>query len=97
MCGSAEYLPRMALLPQGQHPGEQRNLQSQTVIMSSSVIVQAFVRQQSQLSSRCFNSSGRGKAHDKLECGPMHNVMAALPNTGGALCSTPQSLAEAHY
>jgi len=24
-------------------------------------------------------------------------VMAALPNTGGALCSTPQSLANAHY
>jgi len=25
----------------------------------------------------------------KLECGPMPNVMAALPNIGGALCSTP--------
>jgi len=25
------------------------------------------------------------------------NVMAAQPNTGGALCSTPQSLADAHY
>jgi len=25
-----------------------------------------------------------------LECGPMPNVMAALPNMGGALCSTPQ-------
>jgi len=25
------------------------------------------------------------------------NVMAALPNTGGALCSTPQSLANAQY
>jgi len=32
-----------------------------------------------------------------LECGPMLNVMAALPNTGGAFCSTPQSLADAHY
>ena len=32
-----------------------------------------------------------------LECGPMPNVMAALPNIGGALCSTPQSLADAHY
>jgi len=29
-----------------------------------------------------------------LECGPMPNVMAALPNIGGAVCSTPQSLAE---
>jgi len=33
----------------------------------------------------------------KLECGPMPNVMAALPSIGGALCSTPQSLADAHY
>jgi len=24
-------------------------------------------------------------------------VMAALPNIGGALCSTPQSLADAQY
>ena len=27
----------------------------------------------------------------------MPNLMVALPNTGGALCSTPQSLADAHY
>jgi len=27
----------------------------------------------------------------------MPNVMVALPNTGGALCSMPQSLADAHY
>jgi len=27
----------------------------------------------------------------------MLNVMVALPNVGGALCSTPQSLADAHY
>jgi len=33
----------------------------------------------------------------KLECGPMPNVMVALPNIGGALCSTPQSLADARY
>jgi len=32
-----------------------------------------------------------------LECGPMPNLMVALPNTGGALYSTPQSLADAHY
>jgi len=30
-----------------------------------------------------------------LECGPMPNVMAALSNIGGALCSTSQSLADA--
>ena len=34
---------------------------------------------------------------DKLECGPMPNVMAALSNIDGALCSTPQSLADTHY
>jgi len=27
----------------------------------------------------------------------MPNVMAAMPNVDGALCSTPQSLADAHY
>jgi len=37
------------------------------------------------------------KLLQKLECGPMPNVMAALPNTGGALRSTPQSLADTHY
>ena len=34
---------------------------------------------------------------NRLECGPMPNVMVALPNIVGALCSTPQSLADAHY
>jgi len=37
------------------------------------------------------------RSNIKLECGPMPNVMVALPNIGGALCSTPQSLADAHY
>jgi len=27
----------------------------------------------------------------------MPNVMAALPNIGGAICSMPQRLADAHY
>ena len=55
--------------------------------------------------------NSRGKK--ELECGPMPNVMAPLPpyltsasallgeagnpEIGGALCSTPQSLADAHY
>jgi len=33
----------------------------------------------------------------KLECEPMPNVTVVLPNISGALCSTPQSLADAHY
>ena len=35
--------------------------------------------------------------YSHLQCGPMPTVMVALPNLGGALCSTPQSLADAHY
>ena len=33
----------------------------------------------------------------ELECGPMPNLMVALPNIVGALWSTLQSLADAHY
>jgi len=36
------------------------------------------------------------KTTTQLECGPMPNVMAALANIGGALCSKPQSLVDAH-
>jgi len=37
------------------------------------------------------------KIYYKLECGPMPNLTVALPNIDGALCSMPQSLADAHY
>ena len=37
---------------------------------------------------KCY--SRQHKDINKLECGPMPNVMAALPTTGGALCWTPQ-------
>ena len=37
------------------------------------------------------------KNNTNQKCGPMPNVMAALPNIGGALCSTPQRLADAQY
>ena len=43
------------------------------------------------------NINSAFKLNYELECGPMPNVMAALPNIGGALCSTPQSLADAQY
>ena len=36
------------------------------------------------------------KKYANEKCGPMPNVMASLPNIGGALCSTPQSFADAH-
>ena len=56
--------------------------------------------------AKMFGSIDRQKDHailyttqtqQKLKCGPMPNVMVALPNIGGAVCSTPQSLADAHY
>jgi len=38
----------------------------------------------------------RQRKKEELECGPMSNVMADQSNIGGGLCSTPQSLADAH-
>jgi len=40
---------------------------------------------------------GQKKKKKELECGPMPNLMVALPNIGGVLCSTLQRLADAHY
>jgi len=37
-----------------------------------------------------MNRKQKERTKIKLECGPMPNVMVALPNIGGALCSTPQ-------
>jgi len=46
---------------------------------------------------KLYRSKSATVKQTKLECGPMPNLMVALPNIGGALCSTPQSLADAHY
>jgi len=45
----------------------------------------------------CAFLLGYKQLHLHLECGPMPNVMAALPNVGGAFCSAPQSLVDARY
>jgi len=37
------------------------------------------------------------ETYSVLKCGSMPNVMAALPKTDGAVCSTPQSFADVHY
>jgi len=49
--------------------------------------------------TRSNNSSTivHATAVKQLECGPIPNVIAALSNIGGALCSMRQSLADAHY
>jgi len=44
-----------------------------------------------------FTTGSACKRILRLECGLLPKVMVALPNIGGALCSTPQSLADAHY
>ena len=31
---------------------------------------------------------GKERRYKELECGPMPNMMATLPNTGGALCES---------
>jgi len=48
-------------------------------------------------SENCIKIVYFSGSYKQLECGPMFNAMAALPNIGGALCSTPQSLADAQY
>jgi len=52
---------------------------------------------QSVCSSRASCQYITPAVKDRLECEPMPNVMAALPNIGGTLCSTLQSLADTHY
>ena len=55
-------------------------------------------RQQDIQTFRCHSTSFCPiNNSDNKKCGPMPNVMVALPNIDGALCSTPQSLADAHY
>jgi len=61
-----------------------------TAVDNKIIISERTVRQKAISNSKCL------KLSDKLECGLMPNVMAILPNIGGALCSTLQSLAHAH-
>jgi len=53
----------------------------------SQVKSQAF-QVKSQVKSKVLYIKSQVKA--QLECGPMPNVMVALQNIGGTLCSTPQ-------
>jgi len=47
--------------------------------------------------TKANNAVTKWQKTQNQKCGPMPNLMAALPNIGGALCPTPQSLADAHY
>jgi len=57
----------------------------------------AYFKSSSTLVGTLSKHSEQKREKIKLECGPMPNLMVALPNIGGALCSTLQSLADAHY
>jgi len=50
-----------------------------------------------EISNKDFSTIKLPTYQIQLECGPMPNLMVTLPNIGGALCSMPQSLADAHY
>jgi len=43
-----------------------------------------------------MSASATQGGYNKLECGPMPNVMAALPNIGDALCSVPAQETATH-
>ena len=51
-----------------------------------------FVSQYMPIYRNCLGSASRqlSAKQTELECGPMPNVMVALSNIGGALCSMPQ-------
>ena len=55
------------------------------------------LKNRSASEANCREKHSSQPVKTKLECGPMPNLMVALTNIGGALCSTPQSLADAHY
>ena len=67
----------------------------QNCIISIVVCIAVLIHEPQQVMGSQFNLS-HGSITE-LECDPKPNVMAALPNTGGALCSTPQGLADAYY
>ena len=58
-----------------------------TIITTTSTVASTLHSCLDYANSLSYNTSS---ANINQKCGPMPNVMAALPNTGGALCSTPQ-------
>jgi len=51
-----------------------------------------YMRSKADISHLNLLHGTEDKNTEKLQCGPMPNVMAALLNISGALCSAPQSL-----
>jgi len=67
-----------------------------TVLAATTQYFQTLILNASE-TGRPTQSGEVTKQSEKLECGPMPNVMVSLPMIGGTLCSTPQSLADAEY
>ena len=95
-CGSRKCLVALPVLSTvGSRPSDHY---FRSVCLSVCLSICLFVQSFSQPSSIRFRSnSNTWLILHKLECWPMPNVMVALSNIGCALCSTPQSLADAHY
>jgi len=96
--GHQEYLPR--------HDPYDRNLLPELHRSPKATQNQQFYQPNNSSSATCkliscpssqFNVLHKRPKQKALECGPMPNVMVAPRNIGGALCLTPQSLADAHY
>ena len=66
-------------------------------LVTTLVMVYTFYIQYCEFSKYRIENVTIYTKQSQLECGPMPNVMATLQNIGGALCSTPQSLAGAQY
>jgi len=66
---------------------------SNSVISNNSTYVNLIIN--AMANDHCYIKmiafDGQCTTYAKLECGPMPNVMAALPNVGGALGSMPQT------
>jgi len=98
----SDLYPKFALRPRGIHTmcGSVVDIQSATAeIRRGKKIERRKKKKKKPQDKNIMSASATEGGHNnwKLECGPMPNVMAAMPNIGGAFCSTPQSLADAHY
>jgi len=70
------------------------DLQNRNTIRCTLYVRRKLTNSQLNLPQGTKRKKSSEETKNKPECGPMPNLMVALPNIGGALCSTPQSLAD---
>jgi len=74
--------------------------ESMVDIQSATAAIRRGKKEEEETTGQKYNLCTTQGGHTKkieLECGPVPNLMVALPNIGDALCLTPQSLTDAHY